>query len=140
MTLVSCSEKASVSYPEPDNLLKKEVFVEILTELTFLESAYQVKYIQVTRYSNLLQQQSDSIFKVFKTDRNVFEENMDYYTHHQEQLVEIYQLVKANLERKKEELPSQTDGSGIENSQTEIGTDENRIMTEEDLGRLNSPN
>lgn len=138
MVLFSCSEKASVSYPEPDSLLGKEEFVEILTELTFLESAYQIKYIQVTRYSNQLQQQSDSIFKVFKTDRNVFEENMDYYTHHQEQLAEIYQLVKANLERKKEELLLQTDG-GTENSQPEISTDD-RIMTEEDLGRLNSPN
>lgn len=140
MTLASCGEKVSVSYPEPDQLIEKVEFVEILTELTFLESAYQVKYVQVTRYSHLLQQQSDSIFRVFKTDRNSFEESMEYYAHHQEQLAEIYELVKANLEKRKEKLSVHHIDVNADNNQQKITLDSNRVMTEEDLGQLNSPN
>lgn len=140
MTLASCGEKVSVSYPEPDQLIEKVEFVEILTELTFLESAYQVKYVQVTRYSHLLQQQSDSIFRVFKTDRNSFEESMEYYAHHQEQLAEIYELVKANLEKRKEKLSVHHIDVNADNNQQKITLDSNRVMTEENLGQLNSPN
>lgn len=140
MTLAACNEKVSVSYPEPNSLIEKEEFVAILTELTVLESAYQTKYVQVTRYSGLLQQQSDSIFRVFKTDRNVFEESMDYYAHHQEQLVKIYEQVKVNLEKRKEELSLVMDGGSDNNNLQETVSDGHHIMTEEDLGRLNSSN
>jgi hypothetical protein len=133
LVFTACSEKASESYPEPDNLLEKEEMVEILTELTFLESAYQVKYIQVSRYSSLIDQQADSLFRALGTDKKSFEESIEYYTRHQEDLVEIYQQVKSNFEKRIAELPPVTDEQGVV-------SETSRIMTEEDMGRLNSAN
>jgi hypothetical protein len=92
-----------------------------------------VKYIQVSRYSSLIDQQADSLFRALGTDKKSFEESIEYYTRHQEDLVEIYQQVKSNFEKRIAELPPVTDEQGVV-------SETSRIMTEEDMGRLNSAN
>lgn len=140
--LVSCKGSISGFYPEPDNLLSKEEMVDILTELAIIESAYQMKYVQVTRYSKVLQQDADSIFRAFKADRHTFEESMTYYGYHQEELIEIYQYVKANLEQRQADLPPAPedeggymdgDSSGERTGEHDFSNLENGIKTEEDM-------
>lgn len=131
--LVSCHENATVSYPEPDNLLEKEQMTKVLTELTLLESAYQTKYIQVSRYSSLINEQADSLFRALGTDKKTFDESMEYYSRHQEDLLEIYQQVKSNLEKRINEWQPLLE-------EEIVVPESDRIMTEEDMGHLNSSN
>lgn len=135
-SFASCKEKTSLSYPKPENLIEREQMIGILTELSVVEAGYQVKYIQVTRYSYLLQQDADSIFKVFGTDKQAYDESMTYYTHHQEEMLEIYQAVKVNLEKKLAELPQEVETETEERIIKEIRDEDNvnlRIRTEEDM-------
>lgn len=142
--LASCRGKVSVSYPEPDHLLEEEQMIGIITELSIIEAVYQMKYIQISRYSTLLQQDADSIFRIFGTDKNVFEESMTYYSHHQLEMVEIYQSVKLNLEKRQSELPEETEESISQDNESEMpertireirdtDTFTRRVGTEEDM-------
>lgn len=130
--MASCQIDYSDVYSEPDELLTSEQMVDILTELSVVEAAYQAKYIQVSRFSSLLQKEADSIFTTFKTNRTVFEENMTYYGYEREELREIYQQVKVNLEKRKSEIKIDPD----ELPETIPVKKEDtipKILTEEDL-------
>lgn len=129
----ACQMDYSDAYSEPDQLLRPEQMVGILTELSIVEAAYQSKYIQVSRFSSLLQKEADSIFTVFKTDRTVFEESMTYYGYQREELKGIYQQVKVNLEKRKSEIkidPNEIpDVPPVKKEEDTIP----KILTEEDM-------
>lgn len=133
--LVSCHDKTSVSYPEPDRLIGREEMIGIMTELSVAEALYQMKYIQVTRYSYLLQQDADSIFRIFGTDKEAYEESMTYYAHHQEELAGMYQEVKANLEKRLAGLPQEPEGDLPQTNGS--GTGDRTIKEIRDTGKIN---
>lgn len=132
-----------MDYPEPENLLDKERMTDVLTELSIIEAAYQMKYIQVSRYSSVLLQDADSVFRVFNTDKDAFDASMDYYGHHQQELAEIYQAVKVNIEKRQAELPPISEepviqqdrdlNDGEDSSQGGDINPVNKIRTEEDM-------
>ncbi len=127
----SCQIDYSDAYSEPETVLTPEQMTGILTELAVVEAAYQSKYIQVSRFSSLLQKEADSIFTTFKTDRTVFEENMTYYAYQREELKEIYQQVKVNLEKRKSEI--KIDPNEIPVALPAEKDTIPKILTEEDL-------
>jgi hypothetical protein len=136
LVLISACKGESVDkFPEPDNLLEKEQLIPILADLSIVESAYQVKYIQVSRYSTLLQKEADSIFQRHEVTRDDYEKSMEYYSHNQEELMEIYQEVKKKIEKQRNELPPESERTIIRDT---VKTEKNqpppgRMRTEEDI-------
>lgn len=106
--LFSCKEGAPVEQPKPKNLLSTEEMIKIITDLTVIEATYQMRYVQVSRYSHLIQQAADSIFLVHKTSREIYETSFDYYTGDQLEMIKIYQAVKLNIDKKIKELPDES--------------------------------
>lgn len=93
--------------PEPENLVEREKMVVILTDLSILETAYQLKYVQVAKYADQLKIGGDSILKAYKVSFEDFDQSMDFYGSDQEEMTRIYDDVKAKLETKRKELEAQ---------------------------------
>lgn len=93
--------------PEPENLVEREKIVAILTDLSILETAYQLKYVQVAKYADQLKIGGDSILNAYKVSFEDFDQSMDFYGSDQEEMTRIYDDVKAKLEIKRKELEAQ---------------------------------
>lgn len=93
--------------PEPEQLIEREQLVEILTDLSFLEAAYQLKYVQVAKYSEQLKKGGDSILRAHGTTFEIFDQNMDYYGSDQAGMMAIYDDVKAHLDTRLKALQEQ---------------------------------
>lgn len=93
--------------PEPENLVEREKMVAILTDLSILETAYQLKYVQVAKYADQLKIGGDSILNAYKVSFEDFDQSMDFYGSDQEEMTRIYDDVKAKLETKRKELEAQ---------------------------------
>ena len=87
--------------PEPENLVEREKMVAILTDLSILETAYQLKYVQVAKYADQLKIGGDSILNAYKVSFEDFDQSMDFYGSDQEEMTRIYDDVKAKLETKR---------------------------------------
>jgi hypothetical protein len=94
--LFSCTDQIG-SKPAPDNLIEKEKFIKIMTELSLVESYVQLKYGHVSRFQETMIMSGKAIFKQYKVSPKQFEESMDYYATHQEQMLEIYTAVLESL-------------------------------------------
>lgn len=103
--VISCQRSGGEIQEKPQNFLDKNKMINILTELTVIESMYQMKYIQASRFSYLMQKDADSLFHIFKTDSKTFDENITYYNSKPDELAEMYTEVKNNLEKRKAKLP-----------------------------------
>lgn len=119
ISLISCHRSETEIETKPQNFLDRNKMINVLTELTVLESTYQMKYIQASRFSYLMQEDADSLFHVFKIDGKIFEENMKYYNSNPGELAEIYDEVKKNIEQRKEKLPKINE-LGVENNSDTI--------------------
>lgn len=99
----ACSE--DIRHKEaPKNLLTEDEMVEILTELSVLEASYQLKYVQLNKYTKLLKASGDSLIQAHGVNPKDFERNMDYYGMKQAEMIKIYERVRSNLEKSKAEL------------------------------------
>ncbi|GAB5416215.1 MAG: hypothetical protein Crog4KO_12010 [Crocinitomicaceae bacterium] len=81
----------------PDNLIKKDKMVEVLTELMKLEGHVSVKYIQVPKYKGVMKASADSLFKAEGITAKQFEKSYDYYAYQQKDLRIMYEKVLDNL-------------------------------------------
>lgn len=100
---VSCSPGADRK-EAPDNLIKKDKMVDVLTELMKLEGHASVQYIHVTQYEKLMTASADSLFKAKGISSKQFEESFDYYAHQQSDLAQIYEQVLDNLNHEMTDL------------------------------------
>jgi hypothetical protein len=88
----------------PENLVKKDEMVNVLTELMKLEGHASLQYVQVTRYDKMIDASADSLFKVNGITAKQFETSFDYYAHQQEDLKEIYDAVLDRLNHEMTDL------------------------------------
>lgn len=93
--------------PVPDKKISHKQMVSVLTELVQLESAAQLKYVQLMRYAKVMEKAGDSLLKTKGITSEQFNENMDYYGSRQEEMMEIYDEVKVNLLKEKKTLEAQ---------------------------------
>jgi|GEM_PF-3059119 len=101
---------------KPANLMPKEKLIDVLTEVTIIEAAHQMKYIQVGRYSTILQNECDSLFKEKNTDKEAFEASMRYYSLQIKVMKKIYESVNNEIAKRKSELVIEpTEDSGNAN-------------------------
>jgi len=89
VVLFSCTDQIG-SKPAPNNLIEKDKFVNIIKELSLVESHVQLKYGHVSRFQETMIMSGNAIFKQYKVTPKQFEESMDYYASHQKQMQEIY--------------------------------------------------
>lgn len=90
--------------PAPDNLIKKDKMVEVLTELMKLEGHANAKYGQVSKYEKLMTASADSLFKAEGVTAKQFDVSYEYYAHQQEELRNMYEKVLDNLNHEVTEL------------------------------------
>ncbi len=93
--------------PEPKHQISHKQMVDVLTELVQLESAAQLKYVQLLRYGKMMEKTGDSLLKAKGYTPEQFNENMDYYGSRQDEMMEIYEEVKANLMKEKVKLEAE---------------------------------
>jgi len=89
LLMFSCTDQIGAK-PEPSDLIEKEKFVQIIKELSLVESHVQLKYGHVSRFQETMIMSGKAIFKKYKVTPNQFEVSMDYYASHQAQMKEIY--------------------------------------------------
>lgn len=103
LIVASCVDQVP-DMPVPEKKISHKEMVSLLTELIQLESSAQLKHVQLTRYSKALEAEGDSLLQSKGFTAEQFEENMHYYGSRQEEMMEIYDEVKANLLKDKEML------------------------------------
>lgn len=90
----------------PKNLMSKEKMVEVMKELVKLEAHIQTTYPSVAEYNKTMLNSSEKLFKKLNVSSKDFEDSMDYYGSHQEQMKEIYNEVLDQLNSELGELQS----------------------------------
>jgi hypothetical protein len=89
LLIFSCTDQIGAK-PEPSDLIEKEKFVQIIKDLSLVESHVQLKYGHVSRFQETMIMSGKTIFKKYKVTPKQFEMSMDYYASHQSQMQEIY--------------------------------------------------
>jgi hypothetical protein len=105
----SCTDQIGAK-SEPDNLIEKEKFVQIIKELSLVESYVQLKYGHVSRFQETIIMSGNAIFKKYKVAPKQFEASMDYYASHQMEMQDIYAQVLELLNQESSKFGS---SSGI---------------------------
>jgi hypothetical protein len=96
LALFSCTDQIG-SKPAPDHLIEKDKFVNIIKELSLVESHVQLKYGHVSRFQETMIMSAKAIFKQYKVTPKQFEASMDYYASRQLEMQEIYTEVLESL-------------------------------------------
>lgn len=111
MLVCSCEDSSGViaRIPEPENLIKRELFTDVLTDLVKLEGHMDAKYAVVTKYHKTMVNSGDSLLQSYKLDRKSFESSMEYYGSRQELMKSIYDDVLDRLNEELGELESKKD-------------------------------
>ena len=100
---VSCSEQKSDI--TPSDIIDKTTFVLILEEVHMIEAEYQLTKINKKEKSeNKLIDDYTKLYSEFKITKSEFENSMNYYSHHSEDLEGIYEEVLSNLQERQSNL------------------------------------
>lgn len=91
----------------PENLIEKEKFTRVLSDMMLLEAHLQSKYENVTKYYNLIQNSANEVFKSHGVDSLSYANSMDYYAQKQEVLKEIYIEIQNNVNQKRMEVENE---------------------------------
>lgn len=99
----SCSEGIE-RLDMPDDLLSKEVMINVLGDLTKLESHIQSNYGVITEYHKVMVNSGDSLLKIHGITKEQLEQSLDYYGAQQKELEEIYSEALNRLNKELGEL------------------------------------
>jgi len=94
--LASCS--SDLKLPDaPDDLIPEEQMVDLLYDMTILESGIQVRYQSVNRYYKVMQQSGKVYLKSKGISVERYERSYDYYVSRPEQMQEMYTRVMDSI-------------------------------------------
>ena len=104
----SCEDSSGViaRIPEPENLIQRELFTDILTDLVKLEGHMDAKYAVVTKYHKTMIHSGDSLLKMHNVNLETFESSMEYYGSRQDLMKSIYDDVLDELNKELGDLES----------------------------------
>lgn len=77
----------------PENLIPRDDMVEVLTELTKLEAAIQIKYVSIDKYHNAMRLSGDSVLNAHNVTYDAFDKSMEYYAVRQDEMIGLYSEV-----------------------------------------------
>jgi len=90
---VSCGEPKKEYIDKPEVFLEKKEFIDVIVDLQILESHYHNEYQVPEIYANALDSASYYVFKKHKIDKNIFQENFNYYSFEKDSIFNIYEIV-----------------------------------------------
>jgi hypothetical protein len=102
--LFSCSD-TDYAVVEPESLVSRDTLIRILKELSLIESHVQDNYIHVGAFGNLMKKSGEEILRKYNVAPLRFEETMDYYGTHQDEMIAVYEQVLDSLNKEASRLP-----------------------------------
>ncbi|NNE54879.1 MAG: DUF4296 domain-containing protein [Flavobacteriales bacterium] len=90
--MVSCEEEGI-----PENVLKKEAFVPVFTDVQILEATYKQRIVQTTNKDSLMSLGYAHIFQKHNIDKETFERSFTWWTEQPEAMAEVYDEVEARI-------------------------------------------
>lgn len=101
--LFSCSENKSQL--NSSDIIERKSFIRILEEVHLIEAEYQLTKINIKEKSgNKLINDYTKLYSKFKITELQFENTMNYYSNHSEELEGIYDEVLNNLKKRQSVL------------------------------------
>lgn len=105
--IFSCTEN-NYSVSRPKNLVSRDTFISVLKELSIVESHVQDNYIHVGAYKDLMKKSGEVILKKYRITPERFEQTMDFYGTHQDEMISVYEQVLDSLNKEASRLPQDT--------------------------------
>jgi len=90
LLLFSCSNKQE-EVNKPSVLLNKVDLIDLIIDVQLLESQYHSMYQRPEVYANALDSSTSYIFKKHNTTKQIYKENLLYWTNQPDSLYSIYE-------------------------------------------------
>lgn len=81
----------------PDDLIPRDSFQLVLLDMMLLEGHVKTKHSNVHDFHQIMLKSAMPIFDKYGVDSARYASSMDYYSHHQEVLKEMYQVVQDSI-------------------------------------------
>lgn len=81
----------------PENLIPRDSFQLVLLDMMLLEGFVKTKHSNVHDFHQIMLKSALPIFDKYGLDSAQYANSMDYYSHHQEILKEMYQAVQDSI-------------------------------------------
>lgn len=108
LLLSSCSSDEGLEpldIERPKNLIGEKEMVEILSDVSILEGAYSLRYVQIVRYADVLAKDVEDYLAKRNITSDQYRESIRYYTTQGKEWAAIQQEVKLKLQEKLDQLP-----------------------------------
>jgi hypothetical protein len=100
LAVVGCTDKPA-AIAAPDNLLPRDSFVTVLTEVRLLEGAYSTSYERVDTSEFPISAHYNRLFNRHHLTKQQYLNTYDYYSMNAEEMLEIESDVALRLEQMK---------------------------------------
>jgi hypothetical protein len=100
LAVVGCTDKPA-AVAAPDNLLPRDTFVTVLTEVRLLEGAYSTSYERVDTSEFPISAHYNRLFNRHHLTKQQYLNTYDYYSMNAEEMLEIESDVALRLEQMK---------------------------------------
>lgn len=94
--LGSCSYELEEVAP-PDDLIPRDSFQLVLLDMMLLEGYMRTQHNNVHDFYQIMMKSADPIFEKYAIDSSRYAHSMDYYSHHQDILKEMYEAVQDSV-------------------------------------------
>ena len=94
--LGSCSYQLDEVAP-PNDLISRDSFQLVLLDMMLLEGYVKTQHNNVHDFYQIIMKSADPIFEKYNIDSSRYASSMDYYSHHQNILKEIYEVVQDSI-------------------------------------------
>lgn len=94
--LGSCSYELEEVAP-PVDLIPRDSFQLVLLDMMLLEGYVKTKHSNVHDFYQIMMKSADSIFVKYAIDSSRYISSMEYYSHQQEILKEMYEVVQDSI-------------------------------------------
>lgn len=94
--LGSCSYQLDEVAP-PNDLIPQDSFQMVLLDMMLLEGYVKTKHNNVHDFYQIILKSADPIFDKYEIDSSRYARSMDYYSHHQSVLKEMYEVVQDSI-------------------------------------------
>lgn len=81
----------------PEDLIPRDSFQLVLLDMMLLEGFIKTKHSNVHDFHQIMLKSALPIFDKYGVDSSRYASSMDYYSHHQEMLKEMYQVVQDSI-------------------------------------------
>jgi hypothetical protein len=81
----------------PNDLITRDSFQLVLLDMMLLEGYVKTQHNNVHDFYQIIMKSADPIFEKYNIDSSRYASSMDYYSHHQNILKEMYEVVQDSI-------------------------------------------